>query len=69
MRPDETIKRFRDREDGAVTVDWIVISAVAVGLAMVAATLISSPLNGIASDAIVNATEHFSTTAATAGVE
>lgn len=34
------IKNFRDDEDGAVTVDWVVLTAAVVGLAVAAYTSI-----------------------------
>ncbi|MEL6646158.1 MAG: hypothetical protein AAFQ05_00410 [Pseudomonadota bacterium] len=35
-------RRFRNREDGAVTVDWVVLTAAAVGLAAGAGSTIQS---------------------------
>jgi Flp pilus assembly pilin Flp len=35
-------KVFRDEEDGAVTVDWVVLTAAVVGLAIAAFTAIES---------------------------
>ena len=36
------IKNFRNDEDGAVTVDWVVLTAAVVGLAIAAFTAIES---------------------------
>lgn len=36
------IKNFRNDEDGAVTVDWVVLTAAVVGLAVAAYTSIES---------------------------
>ena len=40
------IKTFRNDEDGAVTVDWVVLTAAVVGLAIAALTTISSGVDG-----------------------
>ncbi|MEM9344803.1 MAG: hypothetical protein AAGA87_17320 [Pseudomonadota bacterium] len=34
MRFVETLRRFRDDEDGAITVDWVVLTAAVVGLSI-----------------------------------
>ena len=44
------IKNFRKDEDGAVTVDWIVLTAAVVGLATVAYTQIESGAEGLAAN-------------------
>jgi len=43
------IKRFFRRDDGAVTVDWVVLTAAVVGLAGVAFTSIQDATGGIGS--------------------
>lgn len=40
------IKNFRKDEDGAVTVDWVVLTAAVVGLGGVAVTAVSGQLAG-----------------------
>ncbi|MFY2824023.1 Flp family type IVb pilin [Ruegeria sp. MALMAid1280] len=42
------IKNFRKDEDGAVTVDWVVLTAAVVGLAAVAYTQIGNGTEAIA---------------------
>ena len=52
------IKNFRKDEDGAVTVDWVVLTAAVVGLAAVAYTQIgtgTSALSGKVSSALSDA--------------
>jgi len=44
------IKNFRKDEDGAVTVDWVVLTAAIVGLAAVAYTQVGSGVNDLAGD-------------------
>jgi len=44
------IKNFRKDEDGAVTVDWVVLTAAIVGLAAVAYTQIGDGVDSIASN-------------------
>ncbi len=44
------IKNFRKDEDGAVTVDWVVLTAAVIGLGTVAYTQISQGATGLASD-------------------
>ncbi|GGX49143.1 hypothetical protein GCM10007385_16660 [Tateyamaria omphalii] len=41
------IKNFRNDEDGAVTVDWVVLTAAVVGLAIAAYTSIESGATGL----------------------
>ncbi|UWR23403.1 Flp family type IVb pilin [Sulfitobacter sp. S190] len=41
------IKNFRDDESGAVTVDWVVLTAAVVGLAIAAYTSIESGATGM----------------------
>ena len=54
MKFSSNIKRFSRDEDGAVTVDWVVLTAAIVGLAVVAFTTIEAGTNtlitGIATD-------------------
>ncbi|MCA0907527.1 hypothetical protein LCM27_14085 [Ruegeria marisrubri] len=42
------IKNFRKDEDGAVTVDWVVLTAAVIGLAAVAYQQISAGATGLA---------------------
>ncbi len=42
-------KNFRDDESGAVTVDWVVLTAAIVGLAIAIGTVIFQQAGGIAS--------------------
>ncbi len=44
------IKNFRNDEDGAVTVDWVVLTAAVVGLAAVAYNQIYSGASDLAGD-------------------
>ncbi|KPQ22073.1 MAG: hypothetical protein HLUCCA24_00585 [Rhodobacteraceae bacterium HLUCCA24] len=41
------IKNFRKDEDGAVTVDWVVLTAAVVGLAIAALTSIDTATDGL----------------------
>ena len=41
------IKNFRNDEDGAVTVDWVVLTAAVVGLAVAAYTSIEDGAKGL----------------------
>jgi len=41
------IKNFRKDEDGAVTVDWVVLTAAVVGLAVAAYTSIEGATTGL----------------------
>ncbi len=43
------IKNFRKDEDGAVTVDWVVLTAAIVGLGIAAVTTVSSGISTAAS--------------------
>ena len=45
------IKNFRRDEDGAVTVDWVVLTAAVVGLAIAAYTAIETSSLGLITDA------------------
>ena len=53
------IKHFRKDEDGAVTVDWVVLTAAVVGLAVAAIASIDT-----ATDSLVTATTDHMATAA-----
>ena len=44
------IKRFRKDEDGAVTVDWVVLTAAVVGLAVAAYTSIETGATDLTAD-------------------
>ncbi len=44
------IKNFRKDEDGAVTVDWVVLTAAVVGLAVAAYSSISGGANELTAD-------------------
>ena len=44
------MKRFSRDEDGAVTVDWVVLTAAIVGLAVVAFTTIDTAADSLISD-------------------
>ncbi|SHI42009.1 hypothetical protein SAMN05444404_0207 [Ruegeria lacuscaerulensis ITI-1157] len=44
------IKNFRKDEDGAVTVDWVVLTAAVVGLAAVAYTQVGQGADDLAND-------------------
>lgn len=53
------LKNFRKDEDGAVTVDWVVLTAAVVGLAIAAYTQINDGADALAtaaSDALDDAT-------------
>jgi Flp pilus assembly pilin Flp len=45
------IKNFRKDEDGAVTVDWVVLTAAVVGLAIAAYSTIEGGASGLATTA------------------
>jgi len=49
-------KTFQEDEDGAVTVDWVVLTAAVVGLATVAYIGIENQTNLLAADASLNIT-------------
>ena len=44
------IKNFRKDENGAVTVDWVVLTAAVVGLAVAAYTSIETGATGLTAD-------------------
>ncbi len=43
-------KNFAKDEDGAVTVDWVVLTAALVGIAIVVLSIVSAGINSAASD-------------------
>lgn len=43
-------KKFRDEEDGAVTVDWVVLTAAIVGLAVAIVALVEGGVTNLATD-------------------
>ena len=47
------IKNFRKDDSGAVTVDWVVLTAAVVGLAVAAFTAIESTTSGLTTEAAV----------------
>ena len=47
------IKNFRNDEDGAVTVDWVVLTAAVVGLAVAAYSTIETNTQGLIDAAAV----------------
>ncbi|MEC8041335.1 MAG: pilus assembly protein [Pseudomonadota bacterium] len=59
------IKNFRKDEDGAVTVDWVVLTAAVVGLGIAAVTTVS---NGIDTAATTLVTDLAATSTAAEGV-
>lgn len=42
------IKKFRKEEDGAVTVDWVVLTAAVVGLGVAGVATVQGGVNGLA---------------------
>ncbi|WP_428515179.1 Flp family type IVb pilin [Roseovarius sp.] len=42
------IKKFRKDEEGAVTVDWVVLTAAVVGLGVAGVSTVSTGVNGLA---------------------
>ena len=50
------LKKFSKDEDGAVTVDWVVLTAAVVGLAIAAYGTIEAQTNALAADAAANIT-------------
>lgn len=59
----KTLKTFRDTEDGAVTVDWVVLAAMIAALCVLAATL----MNGEVSTALSNLAQDIHTVIARVG--
>lgn len=61
-------KKFRNDEEGAVTVDWVVLTAAVVGLGIIAMSLIKpavGDLSGEIAGAISAASSQLSSTTAT----
>ena len=50
------VKNFKNDESGAVTVDWVVLTAAVVGLAIAAYGTIEDQTNLLAADAALNIT-------------
>lgn len=44
------IKKFRKDEDGAVTVDWVVLTAAVVGLGVAAFTAVETATSGLTTE-------------------
>lgn len=44
------VKRFHKDEDGAVTVDWVVLTAAVVGLGLIAMMAIKPAITGLSSN-------------------
>ena len=44
------IKNFHNDEDGAVTVDWVVLTAAVVGLGIAAVTTVNTSIGGLSAD-------------------
>lgn len=49
-----TFRRFRDDEDGAVTVDWVVLCAAIVGLALAVLAAVSAGVKDLSGDIETN---------------
>jgi len=45
-------KSFKNDESGAVTVDWVVLTAAIVGLGMVVMTTVGSGIDGLAAEIV-----------------
>jgi len=54
MKPIINMKKFLRNEDGAVTVDWVVLTAAIVGLAILAFNTIGDATSDMASDLAVD---------------
>jgi len=54
MKLFEMIKTFHAEEDGAVTVDWVVLTAAIVGLGIAVVTTVSNGLNSAASSIVTD---------------
>ena len=48
------IKNFRKDEDGAVTVDWVVLTAAIVGLGIAAVTTVSNGIDTAATELVTD---------------
>lgn len=58
------IKNFRKDENGAVTVDWVVLTAAVVGLAVAAYSTIEAETQTLANNVSATITNHDTTAAA-----
>ena len=58
------IKNFRKDEDGAVTVDWVVLTAAIVGLGIAAVSTVSSGIDTAAASLVTDLTTDVATAAA-----
>lgn len=47
-------KSFRDDDSGAVTVDWVVLTAAIVGLGLVVMTTVGGGIEGLGKDIVTN---------------
>jgi len=54
MKLFEMIKTFHAEEDGAVTVDWVVLTAAIVGLGIAVVTTVSNGLHSAASSIVTD---------------
>lgn len=54
MKLSNLIKRFRKDEDGAVTVDWVVLTAAVVGLGIIVMSIIRPGVSQLASDIVTS---------------
>lgn len=48
MKLNSLIKKFRNDESGAVTVDWVVLTAAIVGLGFVVINIVGGSITGVA---------------------
>ncbi|WP_406721280.1 pilus assembly protein [Thioclava litoralis] len=60
-------KKFRNEEDGAVTVDWVVLTAAIVGLGVAVVTIVGKNIYKAGSDISVSPTAPDFTTSSTGG--
>ena len=58
------IKNFRKDEDGAVTVDWVVLTAAIVGLGIAAVSTVSGGIDTAAASLVTDLTTDVATAAA-----
>ena len=49
MKLNSLLKKFRNDESGAVTVDWVVLTAAIVGLGFVVINIVGGSITGVAS--------------------
>ncbi|MBR9653030.1 Flp family type IVb pilin [Thalassovita aquimarina] len=59
------IKTFRKNEDGAVTVDWVVLTAAVVGLGIAAVATVSGGINTATNTLVNDLSSDMSTATAT----